>query len=105
MKDEDRSSTVSPQPLSFALSLADGTRLALRACAVVGLTERFDETMLLLKKVYGWRMPFYERRNVGRHRLRKQDLSADVIRQIAADNRLDVALYAYAQELGGPFIC
>ena len=31
MKDEDRSSTVSPQPLSFALSLADGTRLALRA--------------------------------------------------------------------------
>jgi len=55
--------------------------------------------MLLLKKAYGWRMPFYERRNVGRHRLRRSDLPADVIRQIEADNWLDVALYAEAQEL------
>jgi len=59
-------------------SLSPGERLEhakrnLRACAVVGLTERFDETMLLLKKVYGWRMPFYEHRNfdlwIGRRRV------------------------------------
>ena len=71
----------------------------LRACAVVGLTERFDETMLLLKKAYGWRMPFYERRNISKHRLSRKDLPAETLRQIEADNALDVALYAYAQEL------
>ncbi len=91
-----------PYAQTAALSPAERLERAksnLRACAVVGLTERFDETMLLLKKAFGWRLPFYERRNVGRHRLRKQDLPADVIRQIEADNHLDVALYAYAQEL------
>lgn len=71
----------------------------LRACAVVGLTERFDETMMLLRKAYGWRMPFYERRNVGKQRLSREDLPAEVIRQIEADNSLDMALYADAQEL------
>ena len=85
-----------------SLSPADRLERAkgnLRACAIVGLTERFDETMLLLKAAYGWRMPLYERRNVGRHRLSRQELPAEVIRQIEADNSLDVALYAYALEL------
>jgi hypothetical protein len=71
----------------------------LRACAVVGLTERFDETMLLLKKAYGWRMPFYERRNVSGNRPSREAIPAAVQRQIEADNHLDVALYALAQEL------
>jgi hypothetical protein len=74
-------------------------RRNLCACTIVGLTERFDETMLLLKKAYGWRMPFYERRNVGRRHLSRQDIPAEITRQIEADNSLDVALYAYAQEL------
>jgi len=91
-----------PYEQAAALSPAERLERArrnLRACAVVGLTERFDETMLLLKKAYGWRMPFYERRNVGKHHLCKQDLPADVICQIEADNSLDAVLYAYAQEL------
>lgn len=71
----------------------------LRACAVVGLTERFDETMLLLKKAYGWRMPFYERRNIGKHRLSPAAVPAEVIGRIEADNSLDKELYAYAREL------
>ncbi|MBU0492288.1 MAG: hypothetical protein KKA73_05640 [Chloroflexi bacterium] len=71
----------------------------LRACAVVGLTERFDETMLLLKKAYGWRMPFYERQNVSQKRPLREAIPAPVRRQIEADNQFDVALYALAQEL------
>jgi len=71
----------------------------LRACAMVGLTERFDETMLLLKKAHGWRMPFYERSNVSQHRLTREDIPASIIRQIEADNALDAELYACAQEL------
>lgn len=71
----------------------------LRSCAVVGLTERFDESLLMLKKTYGWRMPFYERRNVGKHRLARAAIPDGVIRQIEADNRLDAALYRVAREL------
>ena len=71
----------------------------LRACAVVGLTERFDETMLLLKRAYGWRWPFYERRNVSTRRPPREAIPAPVLRRIEADNWLDVALYAEAQEL------
>jgi hypothetical protein len=71
----------------------------LRACAVVGLTERFDETMLLLKKAYGWRLPFYERRNVSTKRPPREAIPAHILRQIEADNALDAALYTYAQEL------
>jgi hypothetical protein len=71
----------------------------LRACAVVGLTECFDETMLLLKRVYGWRMPFYERQNVSVKRPPREAMPTSVVRQIGADNELDVALYALAQEL------
>lgn len=71
----------------------------LRSCAVVGLAERFDETMLLLRETFGWRTPFYERRNIGRHRLSRKAIEADTLRRIAADNQLDVALYEYAREL------
>jgi hypothetical protein len=71
----------------------------LRACTVVGLTERFDETMLLLRKVYGWRWPFYERQNVSKKRPLQAAIPAPILRQIEANNSLDMALYTLAQEL------
>ena len=67
--------------------------------AVVGLTERFDETMLLLRRAFGWRMPFYERRNVSRHRLRRETIPAEEFDTIRAVNSLDMELYAHAQML------
>lgn len=90
---QDQDETLAPEEL---LARAQAN---LRACAVVGLTERFDETMLLLKKAYGWRMPFYERQNVSRQRPSRESIPAPVLRQIEAHNHLDVALYALAQEL------
>ena len=33
---------------------------------LVGLTERFDETFILLRRMLGWRLPMYATRNVGR---------------------------------------
>ncbi len=71
----------------------------LRSCDVVGLTERFDETLLLLKKKYGWPMPYYERRNVNKKRPRREAVHGEVLQRIEADNRLDASLYALAQEL------
>lgn len=71
----------------------------LRTCTVVGLTERFDETLMLLKKAYGWRMPLYERVNVAKKRLSRHELPPETVRQMEADNALDLALYATAKEL------
>jgi hypothetical protein len=71
----------------------------LRTCAVAGLTERFDETMLLLKKTYGWRMPLYVHQNVSSKRPPRAAIPTSVVRQIEADNQLDLALYELAKEL------
>jgi hypothetical protein len=90
---QDQDEPLSPEEL---LARAQAN---LRACAVVGLTERFDETMLLLKRTHGWRMPFYERQNVSHSRPPREAIPAPVLRQIETNNQLDVALYELAQEL------
>ena len=33
---------------------------------LVGLTERFDESFIMLRRALGWRLPMYAARNVGR---------------------------------------
>ena len=69
-----------------------------RRFAVVGLTERFDETLLMMKDRFGWKNVYYARRNPTRRRPRRQDLSAEVLELVRAHNRLDIELYAYARE-------
>lgn len=66
---------------------------------VVGLTERFDETLILLKKALAWQTPFYAKANVSHGRLRKRDLPADTLKVIAAYNELDMELYKFAQAM------
>jgi hypothetical protein len=68
-------------------------------CAVVGLTEDFDRSLLLIKRRLGWRYPFYERQNVTSGRPRRTDLPADTLRVLQAYNRLDIELYDYAKAL------
>jgi hypothetical protein len=67
--------------------------------AVVGLTEEYDRSLVLLKRVLGWSYPFYVRQNVTPRRLRKQDLPSETLRVIETYNRLDIALYRDAGAL------
>lgn len=67
--------------------------------AVVGLTERFDETLLLLQRALGWRDVFYHRHNVTQGRPRQKALPQETLDVIAAHNHLDLELYAFAREL------
>jgi hypothetical protein len=67
--------------------------------AVVGLVERFDETLMLLKKTFGWGVPFYVRANVTPNRPSKASLSQDVLAAIEKYNDLDIELYEYARQL------
>jgi hypothetical protein len=66
---------------------------------VVGLTERFDETLLLLKNAFGWGNVFYARQNVGRQRPTKDQLSPDTLAVIHKYNQLDIELYQFAKTL------
>jgi hypothetical protein len=69
----------------------------LRECAVVGLTERYDESLFLFKHVLGWPFnPAYFQLN---KRSSKQDVPDELKQRIAEDNAFDVELYQLAQQL------
>jgi len=66
---------------------------------VVGLSERFDESLLLLKRTFGWKNIRYKKQNVNRKRLRKADIPNDTLRLIERYNELDIELYNFAKQL------
>jgi hypothetical protein len=65
--------------------------------SVVGLTERFDDTILLMNQTLGWhKFPYYTKRNVTKGRGYGMELSAEAIEAIRKYNALDLRLYEYA---------
>jgi hypothetical protein len=91
---------------SDSVSLAHGRELLIAAeqhlrdhFPVVGLTEDFDRSILLMKRALGWRLPFYARRNVGKARPRKAVVSAEALDVIRTYNQFDLELYNYACDL------
>ncbi|WP_198016341.1 sulfotransferase family 2 domain-containing protein [Coleofasciculus chthonoplastes] len=67
--------------------------------AVVGLLERFNETMILFKKVFGWKMPFYIQRNKTKKAFSYQNISQKILNSIIKTNQLDIELYKYGEAL------
>ena len=65
-----------------------------------GLTERFDESLVLASEVLGWpsRKLVYLPRNVGTVRRSRSTLTAEQVEMVREHNRLDAALYAFAAE-------
>jgi hypothetical protein len=67
--------------------------------SVVGLTERFDETIVLMNKIFGWQVRGYSKKNVGYTRSRAENLPESTLNLIREHNRLDLELYHFAEEL------
>ena len=68
--------------------------------AVVGLTERFDESLLLMQQVLGWPYVYYRRKiNVTVNRPKSQSLDPETLKIIQRRNQLDQQLYKVAQEV------
>lgn len=63
---------------------------------VCGLTERFNESLLLMQKILGWKCVVYMRRNVGKRRRPKRELPSSTIRLIEKNEEQDLALYEFA---------
>jgi hypothetical protein len=66
--------------------------------SIVGLSERFEESLALMKLRFGWKLESYSSFNVTRARPKKLDLPAATLDLIAEKNAFDVALYAAASK-------
>jgi hypothetical protein len=67
-----------------------------RSFRVVGLCERFQESLLLMMTSFGWKVSFYENRKVAKVRPSADPRVVDMIHE---HNRHDVALYDFAKKL------
>ncbi len=67
--------------------------------AVVGLTELFDSSLLLLQQAFNWQYINYVRRNVGTVKRRERLLTPEEKAILEKFNHWDIALYAHAQRL------
>lgn len=79
---------------SRMLALAKGN--IRRHFAFVGITERFDESLILLKRQLDWQDVRYIPELVNEHRPRRESLSSSTLDLIAKYNALDIELYDYA---------
>lgn len=66
--------------------------------AVVGLAERFDETLILLKQNFKWNLPFYIKANTTKDRPLKNDISQETLKMIEKYNELDVELFEFVSK-------
>ncbi len=71
----------------------------LRACDMVGVTEQFDRTLILLQREFGWRHIGYARANIGHNRPATKSLSAETIAAVRDCNQMDALLYEEARRL------
>lgn len=79
--------------------LETAKRNLLEHFAVVGLTEEFDATLILLKKAFGWRKLAYVQRNVATNRPKRHEIPQATLDAIVQVNSLDIELYRYARTL------
>lgn len=66
---------------------------------VAGLVECFDETLLLMKRLFGWDWPLYEPLNGTRDKSRFDEVPLTSRRLIEQLNALDIELYKAAEDL------
>jgi hypothetical protein len=66
-----------------------------RAFQIVGLCERFPESLCLMIKAFGWKVPFYTNRKVTKSRPSTEPKGIDMIREF---NRFDLELYEFARK-------
>lgn len=74
----------------------DEAKRNLERFLVVGLTERFDESFILIRRALGWKFPLYVTANVATGR---KPASATALEAIHERNQLDLELYDHARGL------
>lgn len=65
--------------------------------ALTGITELFDESVLQLGKIFGWK-PYYQTANVTRERAALDSIPKETLDLIAVENQIDAELYRFARQ-------
>jgi hypothetical protein len=67
--------------------------------SLVGLTERFEETLALAKALFGWKIENYSSFNITKGRPKKDEVPSEIRNLIGERYRYDTELYQYATKL------
>lgn len=78
--------------------------MALERYTLIGLLERYSESLFLLNQLMGWRIPFRQGRNIAPERRKKglhhrYDIKEELLERIREKNADDLALYQRAEQL------
>jgi hypothetical protein len=68
---------------------------------ILGLTERFDESLILLKRALGWKLMdiLYIKQRIGVSRPPRREISDRAVELIKERNKLDIELYQFAMQV------
>ena len=80
-------------------AIRESKRILKDSFSLFGLVERYSLFLLMLSKTIGWKDLFYKNRNVSHKTITKSSLAKDNLELIKSHNRIDLALYAYANQL------
>jgi len=67
--------------------------------SIVGLTEEFDKTLALLKRMFKWKVSTYKKQNVTKNRPQMKEIPKKDLQIIEKYNYLDIALYDYIKKI------
>ena len=67
-----------------------------KSFSVVGISERFEESLMLMAKTFDWEIPFYENCKVSKTR---PQIDPGAVEMIRDHNRLDLELYEFGKGL------
>lgn len=64
---------------------------------LVGITELFNESLLLLKNKFNWTNIEYVKKNVTKSRPRLSEVPTAITKKIEKNNELDIELFKYVK--------
>lgn len=66
--------------------------------SLVGIMEKYDESMLLLKQILNWNSCFYIRRNTSKSDNSYKSIDPKILNELVTRNSLDIQLYKFAKD-------
>ncbi len=68
----------------------------LKSFSVVGISEQFEESLVLMAETFGWEIPYYENHKVTKNRPPPDPADVEIIR---SHNQFDLELYDFGKSL------
>ena len=88
-------------PVSLSTEDLEMAEKNLRKHFIVGITDRFDESLMLVKRAFGWktRDVLYVSHKVDQKRPFRETISFETIKLIEEHNELDKKIYEFAKQM------